>query len=241
MASGRSEDQDQILYKLGERVKELTALHRTARILQDDLRPVEDIMREITSLLPDAWQYPEITGARIRFHESEYATPNFRKTPWVQTATFTTRTGEAGSLDICYLAERPDAREGPFLAEERDLIESLAEMLRSYFQHKIADEALQQAHDNLEQLVHARTVELRRTNEALEKQVAEYRVARGKIDKHQRQLRQLASELSLAEDRERRDIASDLHDHIGQALAFIKIRLQQFQGDAMFSGFEKSI
>ena len=241
MASEKTEGRDQILYKLGERVKELTALHRTARILQDDLRPVAEVMKEIVSLLPDAWQYPEITGARIRFDESEYLTANFRETAWVQRAAFTTRTGEAGTLEICYLEERPEAREGPFLAEERDLIESLAEMLRSYFQHKIADEALQQAHDNLEQLVHARTVELRNTNAALEQQIAEYRVARQKIDKHQRQLRQLASELSLAEDRERRDIASDLHDHIGQALAFIKVRLQQFQGDAMFSGFEKSI
>lgn len=241
MTSEKAEERDQILYKLGERVKELTALHRTARILQDDLRPVDDVMLEITSLLPDAWQYPEVTGARIRFHDSEYKTPNFRETAWVQKAAFTTRTGEAGSLEICYLTEKPEASEGPFLAEERDLIESLAEMLRSYFQHKIADEALQQAHDNLEQLVYARTVELRKANEALQKQIAEYRVAQAKIDKHQRQLRQLASELSLAEDRERRDIASDLHDHIGQALAFIKVRLQQFHGDAMFSGFEKSI
>jgi hypothetical protein len=58
---------DEILHKLGERVKELTALHRTARLLQDNQRPAADVIRDVVELLPDAWQYPEITAARIRF------------------------------------------------------------------------------------------------------------------------------------------------------------------------------
>lgn len=42
---------------------------------------------------------------------------------------------------------------------------------------------------------------------------------------YQEQLRSFASELSLTEERERRRIATDLHDHIGQILAITKIRL----------------
>jgi PAS domain S-box-containing protein len=45
-----------------------------------------------------------------------------------------------------------------------------------------------------------------------------------KVHTYQEQLRSLSSELSLIEERERRRIATDLHDHIGQALAFIKIK-----------------
>jgi hypothetical protein len=50
---------DELLHKLQERVKELTALHRTARVLQDQTRPPLDVMREIAALIPPAWQYPE--------------------------------------------------------------------------------------------------------------------------------------------------------------------------------------
>ena len=32
-----------------------------------------------------------------------------------------------------------------------------------------------------------------------------------------------------------------LHDHLGQALAFVKLRLAQFAGDAVFCGFESSL
>ena len=128
--------QDSIRHDLGERVKELTALHRTARLLQDTQRPADGVMREIVSLLPAAWQYPEVTGARLRLLGGDYTTPNFRDTAWIQRARFTARAagvdGQAeGSLEICYLEERPAAHEGPFLREERDLIDSLAESLRA--------------------------------------------------------------------------------------------------------------
>ncbi len=45
------------------------------------------------------------------------------------------------------------------------------------------------------------------------------------LNNYQEQLRLMAYELSLTEERERRIIAANLHDHIGQLLAILKIRL----------------
>lgn len=231
---------DEILHKLGERVKELTALHRTARLLQDSQRPAADVIRDVVGLLPDAWQYPEITAARIRFGPYDVATPNYVETRWVQSVTFTIGS-DSGSVEVHYLEQRPEETEGPFLLEERDLIQSLAEMLRSYFQHLLADDDLRKAHDNLEQEVRERTAALSASNEALQAQIAEQMRARRQITAYQEQLRKLNSELSLAEARERRAIASDLHDHIGQALAFARLRVSEFRGNAVFCGFEDGI
>jgi PAS domain S-box-containing protein len=49
------------------------------------------------------------------------------------------------------------------------------------------------------------------------------------IRTYQEQLQSLASLLSLTEERERRRLATDLHDHIGQALAISKIKLGVLQ------------
>ena len=55
--------------------------------------------------------------------------------------------------------------------------------------------------------------------------ITERKQVEEKIHSYQEQLRSLASELSLLEERERRQIATDLHDYIGQNLAITKMRL----------------
>ena len=55
--------------------------------------------------------------------------------------------------------------------------------------------------------------------------------AEEKLMLYQQQLRSLASELSLAEERLRRRIAAELHDHIAQNLAISKIKLESLAGD----------
>ncbi|MCX5806165.1 MAG: PAS domain S-box protein [Proteobacteria bacterium] len=55
--------------------------------------------------------------------------------------------------------------------------------------------------------------------------ISEQKKAEEKIHSYQKQLRSLASDLSLTEEKERRRIANMLHDHIGQVLAVSKIKL----------------
>ena len=230
-----------VLHNLRERVKELTLLHKTARLLHDERQSPEELLKEIVESMRIAWQYPEITAVRIRFGDLFQQTDNFRETQWIQSAEFTIRAGDTGIIDVCYLEQKADEDEGPFLAEERELINSVADMLRTYFQHQADDKALKQAYDDLERKVKDRTAELNRINIALRDEIDEHLKARKRIETYQKQLRKMASELSLAEERERRIIASDLHDHIGQALAFIKMKLAEFKGNSMFCGFEGSI
>ena len=231
---------ESLLHNLQERIKELTAMHGTARILQNHAQSDTELLTAILRILPPAWQYPDITGARISFRDLDVATPNFRMTPWMQTATFAAGY-QTGGIDICYTQNCPQAAEGPFLAEERDLIDSLAEMLRSHFLHRIADEALLHARESLAAQVKERTAQLEQVNHALSAQILELQEANRRIAEYQRDQQRLTLELSLAEMRERREIASDLHDHIGQALAYIKMQISQFQSNAVFCGFEDNI
>lgn len=230
-----------IEHSLGERVKELTALHRTARLLKDDSRPTSDLLTEFVALLPPAWQFPEITVARVSFNDFTVATKGFRITPWLQQADFELQNGDKGSIEVGYLDERSPAAEGPFLAEERELIESLAEILQNYLQYRFAMSEIRRAHDDLELLVQARTLELRKTNTALAAKISDLQDAQREIEQYQGQLRKMSVDLTLAEARERRQIAGDLHDHIGQALAIIRMRLAALHGETIFSGFEQRI
>jgi len=71
--------------------------------------------------------------------------------------------------------------------------------------------------------------------------ITERRQAQKKIEAYQQQLRSLASQLSLTEERQRRRLATDLHDHIGQLLAVSQIKLGSLREIAMQAGWSKRL
>ena len=75
---------------------------------------------------------------------------NFKDTKWKQSADVLTGDTIIGTLDICYLEEKPDAEEGPFLADERSLLETGAAELDSYLDHKRLEKLQNQQRRELE-------------------------------------------------------------------------------------------
>lgn len=61
--------------------------------------------------------------------------------------------------------------------------------------------------------------------------ITERKIAEQKFLEYQRQLRSLASELSLVEEKERRIIANDIHDQIGHNLAIIKLKFSEIENE----------
>ncbi len=84
-------------------------------------------------------------------------------------------------------------------------------------------------HKNLGKLVMERTTDLSKANIQLHEDAKELQSAYDQVLSYQNQLQLLASELSLVEERERRRLAADLHDSIGQTLALSMIKLEGLQ------------
>ncbi len=201
-----------VLNKLEEREKELSVLHKTVRILQNERKSEGELIQQMVNILPAGWQFPDITVVRISFGADFYQTSSFKETLWRQAASFKLRSGKPGCIEIYYLESRHEDYEGPFLLEERHLLDTLAETLRAYLQRKVDYRAVQRAHARLEQRVASRTAELLAANAALQSEIEKHRKSKEEIAKHRQQLIQLTNELTLTEERERRVIASDLHD-----------------------------
>ena len=131
--------EDGVHHELGERRKELTLVHGLARALHA-ARPLDQaIVAELTALLPAAWQYPETCEARIQIDGLEARTPGYVSSPWSQRAAVS---GGRGVIEVVYREERPAAHEGPFLREERDLIQTVAEMVSVHVDRWTARDAL---------------------------------------------------------------------------------------------------
>jgi hypothetical protein len=120
-----------ILQALRERAKELNCLYRVDELLNEPDRPFEEIFRGIINILPKGWQYPDICEARIEFEEMVVQPPDFQTTPWVQSANIIVQGLPVGTVEVSYRQQMPRSDEGPFLKEERKLIETVAERIAS--------------------------------------------------------------------------------------------------------------
>lgn len=92
-------------------------------------------------------------------------------------------------------------------------------------------QALEKANERLEQRVEERTAQLHRTVDTLQEEVAERIRTEAELVEKQKQLRTLSMELIYAEERERREIATQLHDSIGPLLSFAKRELNMLAPD----------
>ena len=125
--------------ELRERIKEMTCLYGIARVMARENASFEDILRGIVELLPPAWLYPEIARARIVLNGHSYASPGFRETPHRQAADVIVNDEKVGSVEVAYLEERLTLDEGPFMAEERSLIDSVAREVANFYERTRAE------------------------------------------------------------------------------------------------------
>jgi signal transduction histidine kinase len=112
--------------KLRERVKELMCLYGIAKIVEQESLSLREILQKTVMLLPPAWLYPEIASARIVLNDQTFATPDYKDGVHKQTAKIIVGGLQKGIIEVSYCEEKPELDEGPFLKEERSLIDTVA-------------------------------------------------------------------------------------------------------------------
>jgi signal transduction histidine kinase len=112
-----------------ERVKELQCVYKIARVVEQPGITHAQVLQHIVELLPPAWQYPEITVGRIVMDGQVYATSNFKKGWQKQKADIVVEGETRGFVEVSSTGSKPDLDEGPFLREERSLINAIAQQV----------------------------------------------------------------------------------------------------------------
>lgn len=122
---------NKLLYENAERLKELKAINETSQIIESN-KGIDETLQNICDMLPQAWQYPQYTAARIIFESKEYTSPSFVETVWSLKENFVTIDNNKGIIEIFYLKKFPNIHEGPFFKEERDLLVNITNLVCGY-------------------------------------------------------------------------------------------------------------
>ncbi len=151
-----------------ERLKELEAINKTTTLIKLG-RSVPETLRQIASILPDAFQYPEFTTARIIYDTAVFTSPNFINTQWKLSSDFETIDGKKGAVEVYYLHDFPLMDEGPFMKEERNLINNISGIIAGFLNSVKGREDKHIANERLKELSAInQTTELLRENKPLD-------------------------------------------------------------------------
>jgi hypothetical protein len=120
---------DHLLEALQERAKELSTIYRVNEACKAPQASLDEVCRSVVGILPAGWQFPETCFARVTVDGTVYGPPGSVGSPWRQAAPIRVQGVAAGLLEVFYREERPASDEGPFLKEERRLLDTVAERL----------------------------------------------------------------------------------------------------------------
>lgn len=143
---------DQTARALRERVKELSCLYRINQIFDESIGSPDEMFQRIVEIIPPSWQYPEIASARIVLDGRRYETPGFEEGRQRQTSDVIVGARCRGAVDVVYREARPPLDEGPFLRDERNLLDAISRQIAVIVEHQEAEEERARLH---KQLMHA--------------------------------------------------------------------------------------
>ncbi len=138
--------------RLRERAKELYCLYQVIDLTRDPETEPADVCRALTTVLPSGWAHPEACFVKITLESQVFEPPLATETPWVQRAPLAVMGKPVGAIEVFYTRAFPDVDEGPFLKEERRLLEAVADLVGEYLTLRRLRSMLRHWHVSLEQL-----------------------------------------------------------------------------------------
>ncbi len=107
------------------------------------------MLRGTINLLPPSFQHPHITCARVIYKNKGFGTRNFKITRWRLSAKIKAFGKSEGLVEVYYTRKSRKCYEGPFLREERDLVDAVAKQLSKIIERKSIDNTLKKSRQEL--------------------------------------------------------------------------------------------
>jgi len=147
-------ERERLIHELGERVKELQCLENLTNSIENR-ENLQEIFYDLVNFIPQGWNYPSITRAKVIFDGMEYKVENFEESKWSLSSDIIINGNKRGKIEVYYIEEKSQKDEGPFFKEERRLLDNLSKNLSNAIERQEAKNKLIKAKNDWENIFQA--------------------------------------------------------------------------------------
>jgi len=134
--AGKSKSIDELFGSLLERAKELNCIYEVEEILQLPKLEAVELLFKISEVIPSAMQYPDICRIKISYRDEVILGTDFEDTKWFISQDLKIDKHPVGWIKIFYLEKRPPIDEGPFLEDERKILNIIAKRVGDHLMYQ---------------------------------------------------------------------------------------------------------
>jgi len=125
------------IQSLQERAKELRCLYRVQEVVSERSLSLPSVFLRVVEAIPDGWQFPSQTGARIEYLGRSYVGPGYSDDGQRINAPIQLGNKELGCIEVVLSSAAPlDKNSDAFLPEEQTLLTAIAKRLSEYLEWK---------------------------------------------------------------------------------------------------------
>lgn len=136
-------------YKLNESVKEIQTIYEINNLIRDEEADFTSVLSKAVQLISKGMQFTEICGALFCFDDVCYQSSLYSPGDYNMVASKKANDGKLLVLEVVYSNETPQEFEGPFFKEERELIDTVVEILITFYNKNIIRQKLKASESNL--------------------------------------------------------------------------------------------
>jgi hypothetical protein len=244
-----------LLYALGERAKELNCLYHVEEVLTRRDTNFDAVFQGVIEAIPPGWQFPDICRARIVYGNRSYTSADFVESRWRLRTDIVIQDKVEGRIEVFYIREVGPADEGPFLREERKLINTIAERLGHHILHHRLKNVFSEWQSLKDQLAEKKREEwkvildmIRRTDQSLYTRISRKMLnrlcwagIRSACDLMQRFSARLEQEDDVYGETNRPRQREQLHNFIASSDEIFQIAAEHLSGDEILQLIQKWI